>query len=480
MEATMSGRDARGWVLTACSGLACCAGASIVFIDLLPWKHFSIRSNSSFLAACLSLSFSVLSFSSARLFGEAVAYLKRGYGKNPYYIIMVSFSAGFLICYYLFKFLHRFIPHRTVNCDDEDSDVEDGDDDEDKHRPNGYGSSSSGTTLAHQNDSNGRLSSAKAIVPDEETALLSNGNGSDPRPTLAKRLSNTVGIFTRRCTEDGRCHGFITCPCKGNCLHQKSGPPQALHSCQPNHCTRPYPGVHASCTDECSSNTNIASRQLREIPILEDEELDHDRHSHRSHSHHRESDHDHDVHSHAGTHSSSHRDENGHSHKHPHHHHIANNAFVGIGFQTTLAIALHRCPDGFITFVTNHADKNLGFTIFLSLFIHSAVDGFTMCLPLYLALQSAWKAVVITVLVGGLAQPLGGLIAFLWLKGGSAPSETAYGIIFSFTAGLMSVVAVQLLRQIPSDHKHPDLPYISMLAGGVLMCLSVALTSSSK
>ncbi|KAF3906354.1 hypothetical protein ABW20_dc0104125 [Dactylellina cionopaga] len=107
-----------------------------------------------------------------------------------------------------------------------------------------------------------------------------------------------------------------------------------------------------------------------------------------------------------------------------------------------------------------------------------AVDGFTMCLPLYLALQSAWKAVFITFIIGGLAQPLGGLVAYIWLRVGSAPSETVYGIIFSFTAGLMSVVAVQLLRQIPSDHKHPDLPYISMLAGIILMCLSLALTSS--
>ncbi|KAF3913631.1 hypothetical protein ABW21_db0203165 [Orbilia brochopaga] len=379
----MEERDARGWVLTLCSGLACCAGASIVFIDLLPWRHFSIRSNSSFLAACLSLSFSVLSFSSARLFGEAVAYLERGSRTNPYYIVMVSFSAGFLICYYLFKFLHRFIPHRTVHCDDEDSE----DDDGDKLRPNGYGSGSSGATLAEQGHSNGRITSLKATTPDEETALLSNGNGLDHRPTLAKRLSDITGKITRRCTGDGRCRGFVTCPCKGNCLHNKNSSTSTLHSCQPNHCARTYPGGHPShCTDECSSNTNISGRQLRDTPILEDEELDHDHLSHRSHSHHRtDSEYDHDELSHAGTHS----DENGHSHKHSHHHHIANNAFVGIGFQTTLAIAL-----------------------------------------------SAWKAVLITFLVGGLAQPLGALIAFIWLKVGSAPSETAYGIIFSFTGKL--------------------------------------------
>ncbi|KAK6501576.1 hypothetical protein TWF481_009411 [Arthrobotrys musiformis] len=473
--------DARAWVLTVCSALACCAGASVIFIDLLPWKHFSIQSNSTFLAACLSLSFSVLLFSSARLFGEAITYLERGYGENPYYILMVSFSAGFLVCYYLFKFLHRFIPHRTVSCDD------DSEDDDDKPiLANGFGSVSSGATaVGHDHGTPGlEANNGKVVVPDEETALLGNGHDLQYRPTLAKRLSDTVGKFTRRCTEDGRCFGFVTCPCEGSCLHKK-GETKPLHACHPNHCERSYSGPHhAGCSRD---------RALRDVPILEDEEHDRDdvdddgHHHHRGHEeeqHHEQHGHGHKHghgHGHDGSHAADvHDGEDGHAHKHAHHHHVANNAFVGIGFQTSLAIALHRCPDGFITFVTNHADKKLGFTIFLSLFIHSAVDGFTMCLPLYLALQSAWKAVLITFVIGGLAQPLGGLFAFIWLKFGSAPSETVYGIIFSFTAGLMSVVAVQLLRQIPSDHKHPDLPYISMLAGVVLMCLSVALTTSSS
>ncbi|KAF3309610.1 hypothetical protein TWF173_010699 [Orbilia oligospora] len=461
--------DARAWVLTICSALACCAGASVIFIDLLPWKHFSIQSNSTFLAACLSLSFSVLLFSSARLFGEAITYLERGYGNNPYYIIMVSFSAGFLVCYYLFKFLHRFIPHRTVSCDD------DSEDDDDKPLASGFGSVSSGATAVDHDHgtSNLKANNGKVVVPDEETALLGNGHAFEHRPTLAKRFSDTVGKITRRCTEDGRCFGFVTCPCEGNCLHKK-GEVKPLHACHPKHCERTYSGLHQA---GCSSD-----RTLRDVPILEDEESDHidDGHHHGHEEQHQEQHHHghgHDSTHDAEAHGSNHGDEDGH--KHNHHHHVANNAFVGIGFQTSLAIALHRCPDGFITFVTNHADKKLGFTIFLSLFIHSAVDGFTMCLPLYLALQSAWKAVLITFVIGGLAQPLGGLFAFIWLKFGSAPSETVYGIIFSFTAGLMSVVAVQLLRQIPSDHKHPDLPYISMLVGVVLMCLSVALTTSN-
>ncbi|EWC47064.1 hypothetical protein DRE_03826 [Drechslerella stenobrocha 248] len=475
----MEDRDARAWMLTACSALACCAGASVILIDLLPWKHFSIQSNSSFLAACLSLSFSVLSFSSARLFGEAVAYLTRGYGNNPYYIIMVSFSAGFLVCYYLFKFLHRFIPHRTVNCDD-DSENDEGS--HDKLHRNGYQSGSSEATLPGNGSSHRALATPK-VAPDEETALLSNGhrNGINGRPTFAKRISDTVGKITKRCTEDGRCLGFITCPCEGSCMHPKGGLQRSLHSCQPNHCSRQNSANHCSCGDDCHLGTNAFLRPVGEVSILEDEEHDsHERDHDLDHHHHRHNyghDHDHGADSHSDAYSLTHEDSNGNPHKNSHHHHVANNAFVGIGFQTSLAIALHRLPDGFIMFVTNHADKQLGFTIFLSLFIHSAVDGFTMCLPLYLALQSGWKAVTITFVIGGLAQPLGGLIAFIWLKFGSAPSETVYGIIFSFTAGLMAVVAVQLLRQIPSDHKHPDLPYISMLVGGVLMCLSVALTT---
>ena len=102
-------------------------------------------------------------FSSARLFGESITYLERGYGKNPYYIIVASFSSGFLVCYYLFKFLHRFIPHRTVNCDD------DSEDDDDKPYENGYGSNGSGATLTNGADLNAGFKNGNGMISCHES-----------------------------------------------------------------------------------------------------------------------------------------------------------------------------------------------------------------------------------------------------------------------------------------------------------------------
>lgn len=120
---------------------------------------------------------------------------------------------------------------------------------------------------------------------------------------------------------------------------------------------------------------------------------------------------------------------------HDHHHHVPENAFLSIGLQTTIAIALHKLPEGFITFATNHANPELGFTVFLALFIHNITEGFTMALPLFLALRSRWKAILWSTALGGLSQPLGAGIAALWFhfagEGDSEPGDGVYGCMYA-------------------------------------------------
>jgi ZIP family zinc transporter len=87
-----------------------------------------------------------------------------------------------------------------------------------------------------------------------------------------------------------------------------------------------------------------------------------------------------------------------------HHHHVPTNAFLSIGLQTCTAIALHKLPEGFITYATNHANPRLGFSVFLALFVHNITEGFVMALPLYLALNSKWKAIIWSSVLGGVSQ----------------------------------------------------------------------------
>lgn len=164
-----------------------------------------------------------------------------------------------------------------------------------------------------------------------------------------------------------------------------------------------------------------------------------------------------------------------------HHHHVPENAFMSIGLQTSIAIALHKLPEGFITFATNHANPNLGFAVFMALFIHNISEGFAMALPLYLALGSRFRAMSWSSVLGGLSQPLGAGIAAAWFHfaggSGDTPGSVAYGCMFAVTAGIMTSVALSLFVESLSFNHNQNLCMAFAFVGMVIMGLSNALTA---
>ena len=134
-----------------------------------------------------------------------------------------------------------------------------------------------------------------------------------------------------------------------------------------------------------------------------------------------------------------------------HHHHVPSNAFLALGLQTSIAIALHKLPEGFITYATNHANPKLGFAVFMALFIHNITEGFALALPLYLAVNSRLQAMFWATVLGGASQPLGAAIAVGWLRAAKShdmlPSESVYGAMFAVTSGIMTSVALQLFSE---------------------------------
>ncbi|MCJ1316722.1 hypothetical protein MMC15_002043 [Xylographa vitiligo] len=164
-----------------------------------------------------------------------------------------------------------------------------------------------------------------------------------------------------------------------------------------------------------------------------------------------------------------------------HHHHVPSNAFLSIGLQTSIAIALHKLPEGFITYATNHANPKLGFAVFIALFIHNITEGFAMALPLYLALGSRWKAMLWSFLLGGLSQPLGAGVAALWFKLSQntdmAPGERVYGGMFAVTAGIMASVALQLFSESLGLTHNKNLCIAFAFIGMGILGVSFALTA---
>lgn len=182
---------------------------------------------------------------------------------------------------------------------------------------------------------------------------------------------------------------------------------------------------------------------------------------------------------------------------HDHHHHVPTNAFLSIGLQTSIAIALHKLPEGFITYATNHANPRLGFAVFMALFIHNITEGFALALPLYLAIQSKWKAMAWSTLLGGASQPLGAAVAALWFRvagtGDNEPGEGVYGMMFAltckcihqsgfsnadtFAAGIMASVALTLFSESLGMTHNKDLCMAFAFVGMAILGVSSALTA---
>lgn len=110
-----------------------------------------------------------------------------------------------------------------------------------------------------------------------------------------------------------------------------------------------------------------------------------------------------------------------------------------------------------------------------------------MALPLYLAINSRWRAMFWSALLGGVSQPLGAGVAALWFRiankthedseGLDGPGETVYGCMFAVTAGIMAMVSLQLLGESLDLTHSRKLCFASAFAGMGILGVSSALTA---
>lgn len=339
--------------------------------------------------------------------------------------------------------------------------------------------------------------------------------GPDPanrRPSMfqvQKRVMSFVKDTKNNCDELGNCYGF-TDPCGQECFkHLGSRPVTGTGTTRGPTMVRTttgpfYPssgsvfhGTQEQHRDEYAEPTSplfrtsrAASREPIEPPLEEVPEdqspTEEDHHPHHHHEHNHNHDHSH-SHNHSHNHSHSHGpgnddgDEDDEDLEAQHHHHVPTNAFLSIGLQTSIAIALHKFPEGFITYATNHANPQLGFNVFMALFVHNISEGFAMCLPLYMALGSRWRAMAWSAVLGGLSQPLGAAIAALWFhvakRSHMTPSPVAYACLFAATSGIMVSVALQLFVESLSLNHNRNLSIFFGFLGMAILGLSNAFFS---
>ncbi|UPK89933.1 hypothetical protein LCI18_000868 [Fusarium solani-melongenae] len=528
--------DTRGWIMCVVSGIACVLGASIVCVDsivrLFPGKkNFRIQDSNVFLACSLSLSFGVMMFSAlysmlpeSKEYFEEAKWSKQAAGLT----MMACFITGFIGIQAISRLLHQFMPTHVVECDHTHDKAANKDNEACQHSRRQSRASRARHRISRPSSSHVPVDKSLARAanghdheaPVESTPLLESArNGqarvpkrhasargdemqqrpfsptstNQPRPVssstealserrksireVQKRVMSFVQDTKCNCDELNSCYGY-TDPCGQECfkhLGNRSGlPPRQPHILRTttgsflgrghdhphdNHDHHHHSHVEDIHESEPLSPSFRTSRAKSREPIDPNAPTE-------------VSDHDSSC-------SSMEQDDDVEA---QHHHHVPTNAFLSIGLQTSIAIALHKFPEGFITYATNHVNPALGFNVFMALFVHNITEGFAMCLPLYMALGSRWRAMAWSAFLGGLSQPIGAGIAALWFKLASrtnmTPNSVAYACLFAATSGIMVSVALQLFVESLSLNHNRNLCIFFGFLGMVLLGLSNALIGS--
>lgn len=142
------------------------------------------------------------------------------------------------------------------------------------------------------------------------------------------------------------------------------------------------------------------------------------------------------------------------------------------GVFTALGIGLHNLPEGLITFVATLADPRLGLAIGIAVALHNIPEGLSVAMPIYHATGSKLKAMWYTFLAG-IAEPLGALIAYLFLLNFLDQLDFAFGVIFAMVAGIMIYISFDEILPTGYRYDKGHLVLYGTLSGMVLMALTL-------
>lgn len=134
---------------------------------------------------------------------------------------------------------------------------------------------------------------------------------------------------------------------------------------------------------------------------------------------------------------------------------------------TGAALLLHNLPEGVLTLFAGVADPNLGLRTALAIALHNIPEGLAVAVPFAYATRSRARG-VLAALLSGLAEPLGAVLAFLFLRELLTPAFLNGTVVL--VAGIMLWVAIEQLLPAAAGRAG----HLGVAAGCLLMLLGIA------
>ncbi len=161
--------------------------------------------------------------------------------------------------------------------------------------------------------------------------------------------------------------------------------------------------------------------------------------------------------------------------RHWRHHHGRRkySALIRVGMLTAIGIAIHNLPEGLAVFSSGiTGDRTFGLLVAVAIALHNIPEGISVSIPIWEATGSRNKAFLYS-FAAGLAEPIGAVIGYVILFNFLTP--TLIYSLLAFSAGIM--VYISLDELLPTAHLYgkSHLVIIGVIAGMVLMALSIYL-----
>lgn len=143
-----------------------------------------------------------------------------------------------------------------------------------------------------------------------------------------------------------------------------------------------------------------------------------------------------------------------------------------LGLLNMLILILHNLPEGIATFLSSYQNMSLGIKLGFAIMLHNIPEGISIAVPIYYATKNKRKAIKAT-LISGMAEPLGAILAFVFLK--KYISVTMISITLIIVAGLMITLSIQELLPKALTYKENKLLYLGFFSGVGVVLLNILL-----
>ncbi len=139
-----------------------------------------------------------------------------------------------------------------------------------------------------------------------------------------------------------------------------------------------------------------------------------------------------------------------------------------LGLLNAIALVLHNFPEGIATFMSSYNDLSLGLKLSFAVMLHNIPEGISIAIPIYHSTKSRSKALKFA-FISGLAEPVGALIAFLFLK--QHITENFINVTLIFVGGLMITLAIKEIYPKVANYQEKKFIYLGFISAFIFFII---------